>query len=93
MENRVCEEIRSLVEEYRDRCLRFLQPDYTPCTAEEALRTLDLIERYGDRAAFERAEALKQWLLPNSKPESLLRRWCRLRPPFRHRKRRRSVRV
>ena len=61
------EEVGKLVEEYRDRCLWFLRPDYTPKTTEEILRTLSLLERYGDRAAFERAERIRQWLLLDSK--------------------------
>lgn len=56
------EELACLIEEYRDRCLWFLRPDFTPTTTEEILRTLDRIERYGDRAAYERAEAIKRWL-------------------------------
>ncbi len=63
-------EIDVLVEEYRDRCLWFLRPDFSPTTNEEALRTLDLIERYGDRAAYQRSERLRKWLLQHSKAES-----------------------
>jgi hypothetical protein len=40
-----------LIEEYRDRCLWFLRPDFMPTTDEQILRTLHQIERYGDRAA------------------------------------------
>ena len=40
-------EINALIEEYRDRCLWFLAPRYTPTTPDEAMRTLNLIERYG----------------------------------------------
>lgn len=56
------DEINALVEEYRDRCLWFLKPAFSVSTREEALRALDLIERYGDRSAYLRAEKLKQWL-------------------------------
>lgn len=56
------DEISAMIEEYRDRCLWFLAPGYTPSTPGEVLWTLDLIERYGDRAAFQRAERLKQRL-------------------------------
>jgi hypothetical protein len=55
-------EINVLVEEYRDRCLWFLKPEYFVNTHDEALRVLDLIERYGDRSAYQRAEQLRQWL-------------------------------
>lgn len=56
-------EIEHLVEQYRDQCLWFLRQDFIPRNAEEILYVLDLIERYGDRAGFERAQRLKQWLL------------------------------
>jgi len=60
-------EIHKLVEEYRDRCLWFLRPDYWPDSREHVLRTLDLIERYGDRAGYKRAEEIRTWLLQDSK--------------------------
>lgn len=63
-------DIHVLVEEYRDRCLWFLKPGFSPTTAEEALRTLDLIERYGDRAAYQRAERLKKWVSLHFKADS-----------------------
>ena len=56
------DELNLLVEEYRDRCLWFLKPDYYARTLDEALQVLDLIERYGDRAAYQRAEKLRPWL-------------------------------
>ena len=46
----VQEQLTALVEEYRDRCLWFLRPDYMPSTPEETRQVLDLIERYGDLA-------------------------------------------
>lgn len=66
----VVEQVTALVEDYRDRCLWFLRPDYLPTTAEEMRRVLDLIERYGDRAGYERAEEIKQWLSRDSKANS-----------------------
>jgi len=60
-------ELENLVEEYRDQCLWFLPQDFVPRSTEEILHVLDLVERYGDRAAFERAQRLKQCLpLPTS---------------------------
>ena len=60
-------EIQNLVEKYRDQCLWFLRQDFVPRSTEEILRVLDLIERYGDRAGFEQAQRLRQWLrLPTS---------------------------
>lgn len=63
----IAEQVASLVEEYRDRCLWFLRPDYLPKTPEEMRRVLEWIERYGDRAGYERAEELKAWLSPHSR--------------------------
>jgi hypothetical protein len=65
-----CAEVNALVDEYRDRCLWFLKPGFLPTSPEEALRALALIERYGDRAAYQRAERLKKWLSPNFKVQS-----------------------
>ena len=56
------QKMADLIEEYRDRCLWFLRPDYVPVTPEECRRVLDLIERYGDRDAYRRAEEIKAWL-------------------------------
>ncbi|MBK7975676.1 MAG: hypothetical protein IPK07_21145 [Deltaproteobacteria bacterium] len=63
-------EVARLVDEYRDRCLWFLDPRFVPTDLDEAIRALDLIERYGDRAAFERAEELRRWLSRPSSPGS-----------------------
>jgi len=51
-----------LVEEYRDRCLWFLRKDYVPETRDEILRVLELIERYGDRSGYRRAEEIRRCL-------------------------------
>lgn len=63
-------EINNLIEEYRDRCLWFLRPDYQPEGVGQILHVLDLIERYGDRAGYQRAERIKAWLLQSSKVKS-----------------------
>jgi len=62
--------IEELVEDYRARCLWFLRPDYMPTSDDEILRALSLIERYGDRAGYQRAEEIKSWLLQRSRPQS-----------------------
>ena len=54
--------LRSLVDDYRDRCLWFLRPDYYPRTVSEFLRVLDSIERHGDVAALRRASEIRTWL-------------------------------
>jgi hypothetical protein len=64
------QQLEEWVEEYRDRCLWFLRPDYVPRTDAEMLRVLDWIERYGDRAAYRRAEEIRAWLLRESRATS-----------------------
>ena len=59
----------SLLDRYRDRCLWFVRPDYVPASREEWLRTLDLIERYGDMNAFKQVREARKWLLHPSKTE------------------------
>jgi len=59
-----------LVEKYRDQCLWFLRRDFMPRSREEILRVLELIERYGDREGFERAQRLRKWLLLPTNAES-----------------------
>ena len=62
--------VARLVKDYRVQCLWFLRPDYMPTSTEEILKTLSLIERYGDRAGYQRAEEIKAWLSHDSKPQS-----------------------
>jgi hypothetical protein len=58
----VPEAVNRLVDEYRDRCLWFLRPDYYPETDAERLQALEHIERHGDREAFRRAAEIRRWL-------------------------------
>lgn len=62
--------LSKLIDEYRDQCLWFLRPDYFPKSTSEIMTVLDLIERYGDRAGYERAEEIRVWLSPHFKPAS-----------------------
>jgi hypothetical protein len=62
--------VRTLTDEYRQRCLWFLRADYYPATPAEALRVLEYIERHGDLAAFQKVAPLKQWLSRNSNARS-----------------------
>jgi hypothetical protein len=64
------ESIRKLVEDYRAQCLWFLRPDYVPTTADEIRHVLSLIQRYGDRAGYQRAEEIKSWLSQHSRQPS-----------------------
>lgn len=70
MDPAVIKEIEDLVEKYRDQCLWFLRQDFIPRSHDDVFRVLDLIERYGDRAGFERAQRLRQWLLLPTRAES-----------------------
>lgn len=63
----ILHELDLLVEDYRARCLWFLRPDFRPQTREEVLSVLRHIEAHGDRAAFQRVAAIRQWL---SRPSS-----------------------
>jgi len=58
--------LNRLIDDYRDRCLWFLRPDYHPTTLVERYRALDLIVRYGDLEAFRRASEIRQWLSHHS---------------------------
>ena len=62
--------LRTLVDEYRTRCLWFLEPDYYPASESEALRVLRAIEQHGDRSAFQRASEIREWLSRNSNAAS-----------------------
>ena len=56
------EEVTRLIVENRDQCLWFLSSDYRPTDPDSAVRALRYIERYGNKAAFERARELRLWL-------------------------------
>jgi hypothetical protein len=69
-EEKFMQQVNALVDEYRARCLWFLREDFYPRTQSEILKVLDYIERHGDVSAFQRAAALRQWLLQNSSAPS-----------------------
>ena len=69
-ERSVTQAVDRLVEECRLSCLWFLRPDYLPVTNEERVRVLMLIERRGDRDAYQRAATLRRWLSPTSNAAS-----------------------
>ncbi|MFA6955915.1 MAG: hypothetical protein WC538_08590 [Thermoanaerobaculia bacterium] len=54
--------VRSLVDDYRSRCLWFLRIDYYPSSAKEIARVLEWIRRYGDVPAYRRAAEIERWL-------------------------------
>jgi hypothetical protein len=55
-------EVRSFVDDYRERCLWFLRADYYPSTPDEILRVLRWIRARGDRNGFQRAGKIEEWL-------------------------------
>lgn len=63
--------LKKLIDEYRTRCLWFLEADYYPSTRGEALRVLAAIERHGDVAAFQRASEIRRWLSHDSSASSV----------------------
>jgi hypothetical protein len=67
---RVVDAVHRLVDEYRDRCLRFLRAHYYPEGRDATLRALDYIERYGDREGYRRAAEIRQWLSRSSSEPS-----------------------
>ena len=68
----VLKEVARLVAEYRDRCLWFLAPTVQPTDDASAVRALRYIERYGGKAAFERARTLRTWLQQHSSVDSVV---------------------
>ena len=65
------EEVTRLIAENRDQCLWFLAPDFQPTNRDSAVRALRYIERYGGKAAFERARELRIWLQQPSSSNSV----------------------
>jgi len=63
-------EVRSLVDEYRERCLWFVRAGYYPSTPEEILLTMRWIRARGDRKAFQRARKIEEWLSRTSSETS-----------------------
>lgn len=62
--------LNQLIDDYRDRCLWFLRPDYYPSSLEEQHRVLDLIVRHGDLEGLRRASEIKTWLSRHSNETS-----------------------
>jgi hypothetical protein len=70
LSRRIEKAVRDLVDDYRSRCLWFLRTDYYPADEEEVLRTLDYVERHGDREGFQRAAEIRRWLSRRSSAPS-----------------------
>jgi len=63
-------EVRSLIDDYRERCLWFVRPDYYPSSSDEVLRVLRWIRARGDKEAFQRAGKIERWLSRTSSETS-----------------------
>jgi hypothetical protein len=63
-------EVRSFVDDYRERCLWFVRADYYPSTHAEILRVLRWVRARGDREAFQRAGKIEEWLSRTSSGKS-----------------------
>jgi len=59
--------IDALADEYRAQCLWFLPSDFYPKSVDQRLRVLRYIERYGDRAGYQKAAQARRWLLHRSR--------------------------
>lgn len=62
--------VRSLVDDYRERCLWFVRTGYYPSSREEILRVMHWIRAHGDQAGFRRAREIEQWLSRSSSEAS-----------------------
>lgn len=63
-------EVRSLTDDYRERCLWFVRSDYYPSSPDEVLRVLRWIRARGDKEAFQRAGKIERWLSQTSSETS-----------------------
>ena len=62
--------VNRLADEYRQRCLWFLRPDYYPTTDAARRQVLGYIERYGDAQGYRRAAEIRRWLSRTSSARS-----------------------
>ena len=64
-------ELITLINEYRAQSIWFLREDFMPENDQEAVRTLEYIEKHADREGFIRARRLKQWFLLHTSKTSV----------------------
>jgi hypothetical protein len=70
-QDKVSDRVRGLIARTRDTCLWFYGRNYLPSGRRQTIRTLELIERHGDRDAYTEARKLREWLSRNSNSGSL----------------------
>ena len=61
-------QFRSVVEDYRDMCLWYMNDPLHPHDDIQMEQVLTGIEKNGDLAAFKRVGEIRKWLPPNFKP-------------------------
>lgn len=59
-------EYRSLLDEYRDMCLWYMDRDFVPRTPQDLMAVLDGIDHHGTMDAYRRAGRIRTWLLQPS---------------------------
>jgi hypothetical protein len=69
-DSKIAAQVEALIKAYRSRCLWYLREDYIPETPEQAIRTLEMIERHADRSGYIEARKLREWLLRNTSGKS-----------------------
>lgn len=60
-------EFQSVVDDYRETCLWFMNGERTPANEIQLEQVLSAIEQTGDLAAFKRVGRIRKWLSPNFK--------------------------
>ena len=59
-------EYRSLLDEYRDMCLWYMDRDFVPRTQQDLMAVLDGIDHHGTMDTYRRAGRIRTWLLQPS---------------------------
>ena len=62
------EDYKSVVRDYRQTCLWFVNDAYHPKDEVQLEQVLSAIESNGDMAAFKRVGRIRQWLSPGFSP-------------------------
>ena len=64
------EEVRSVVDDYRDMCFWSMDCNFRPGNEQELLVMADCLDNYGDMAAYRRSGRIRQWLSQATKQAS-----------------------
>ena len=63
------EEFRSVVEDYRDTCLWYMNSNLEPKNDLQLEQVLTAIENHGDLAAYKRVGEIRKWLPRSFRPK------------------------